>query len=141
MLGRILLIFIAVPLLELFILLDIGRAVGTGPTIILIIGTGIIGAMLARNEGFKTVTAIQQKLSVGEMPAEELLDGLIILIAGVVLITPGVLTDLFGFLLLFKPTRDRFKLWLKSRFSGRISSVNFSGGFTPPADQKENREN
>ncbi|MFC1728817.1 FxsA family protein [candidate division KSB1 bacterium] len=129
MLGRLLLLFIVVPLIELIILIDIGRLLGTGPAILIIVATGILGAYLARREGFKTLMAIREKLHAGQIPADELIDGLIILIAGALLITPGVLTDLSGFLLLFYPTRNRFRTWLKKRFSG---SVTFSGGIQTP---------
>ncbi len=121
MFGKLLLLFITVPFVELIILLDIGNSIGLGPTVALIVITGIIGAFLARMEGFRTVSMIQAKLQTGELPADELIDGLIILIAGAVLITPGVLTDVFGFLMLFRPTRKHFKTWLKGRFSGHIS--------------------
>jgi UPF0716 protein FxsA len=126
MFGKLLLLFITIPFIELIILLDIGRNFGLIPTLVLIILTGIIGAYLAKMEGFRTITMIQSKLQTGELPADELIDGLIILIAGVVLITPGILTDTFGFLMLFRPTRSRFKQWLKDRFSGHVSM--YSGG-------------
>ncbi|MCP4723504.1 MAG: FxsA family protein [bacterium] len=128
MFGKLLLLFITVPFIELLILLDIGNSIGLGSTVILIVVTGFIGAYLAKMEGFRTFTMIQSKLQTGELPTDELIDGLIILIAGVVLITPGVLTDTFGFLMLFRPTRTRFKKWLKDRFSGHITM--YSGGPT-----------
>ena len=117
MFGRLLILFILVPLIELIILIDIGRLIGTGPTIAIVIGTGILGAYLARMEGFRTLFTIRHKLQTGQIPADELLDGLIILIAGALLITPGIITDCFGFLMLFHPSRTRFKSWLKKRFS------------------------
>lgn len=127
MFSRLLLLFIFIPLIELYILIDIGSVIGSGPTIALIICTGVVGAYLARLEGFRTFVTLQQKLGSGELPADEMLDGLIILIAGVVLITPGILTDLFGFLMLFRPTRTRFKTWLKNRFAGHIN-IHHPGG-------------
>ena len=124
MFGRLLVLFIAVPLIELAILIDIGGAIGTGPTIVLVVGTGILGAYLARLEGFRTLFTIRHKMETGKLPADELLDGLIILIAGALLITPGIITDCFGFLMLFRPSRARFKIWLKEKFSARIHSSN-----------------
>ena len=117
MFGRLLILFIVVPLIELVILIDIGRLIGTVPTIVIVIGTGILGAYLARREGFRTLFTIRHKLQTGQLPADELLDGLIILIAGALLITPGIITDCFGFLMLYSPSRARFKSYLKKRFS------------------------
>ncbi len=122
MFPRLLLLFIIVPLLELWILIDIGSFIGTGPTLLIIIGTGVLGAYLARKEGFRTFFSIQQKLNEGQIPADEMFDGLIILIAGAVLLTPGIITDIFGFLLLYAPTRKRFKIWMKQKFSGHIDT-------------------
>jgi len=117
MFGRLLILFIVVPLIELVILIDIGQLIGTGPTIAIVIGTGVLGAYLARMEGLRTLFTIRHKLQSGQLPADELLDGLIILIAGALLITPGIITDCFGFLMLFRPSRARFKSYLKKRFS------------------------
>jgi len=128
MFSRLLILFITVPLIELYILIDIGSLIGTGPTLMLIIGTGILGAYLARREGFRTFVTLQQKLAGGQLPADEMLDGVIILGAGLVLLTPGVLTDIFGFLLLLRPTRERFKSWLKNRFAGHIKMYDNTGG-------------
>jgi len=130
MFGRLLLLFIAVPLLELMILIDIGRVIGTGATLLLIVCTGVLGAYLARREGFRTLAAIRLKIRDGQLPADEMLDGLIILIAGAVLLTPGIITDLFGFLLLFSPARRRFREWLKERFSRHIA-VQYPGNIRP----------
>jgi len=132
MLGRLLLLFILIPLIELVILIDIGRIIGTGSTILLIVCTGVIGAYLARSEGMKTLYLIQNKLQSGQIPADEMLDGLIILIAGAVLLTPGILTDIFGFLLLFPQTRTYFKTWLKKKLSVHVTTFR---SHQPPFDE------
>ena len=121
MFPRLLFIFIAVPMVELGLLIEIGSHIGTMDTIILIIVTGIIGAYLAKQQGLRTFLQIQENLRQGIMPTEELLDGLLILTAGAVLLTPGFLTDVFGFLLLIPTTRNNIKNWLKNRFQNRIS--------------------
>lgn len=128
MFARLLLLFILIPLVELFILLEISDVIGTGSTILIIIATGFLGAYLAKQEGLRTLFTLRQKMQQGQLPAEELVDGLIILIAGAVLLTPGVLTDLFGFMLLFRPTRKSFKDWLKNRFSVNISQFRQNSG-------------
>ena len=97
---KIFILFITVPVQEIAILIDIGSYFGLGPTILLIVFTGALGAYLAKKEGLKTFFAIQNKLNAGEIPTEELIDGVIILAAGLVLLTPGIITDTFGFLLL-----------------------------------------
>ena len=117
MFAKLLILFVAVPLIELAVLIDIGKIIGTFSTLVLIILTGIIGAYLARLEGFRVLFTIRHKMSVGQLPAVELVDGLIILIAGVLLITPGIITDCFGFLMLFRPSRARLRMWLKEKFS------------------------
>jgi len=124
MFARLLLLFIVVPIIELIILIDLGGYLGTGPTILLVVGTGALGAYLTKKEGFRILFTIRHKMQTGQLPADELLDGLIILIAGALLITPGLITDMFGFLMLFRPSRSRLKIWLKNKFSAKINIYN-----------------
>lgn len=105
MLFRLFLAFTIIPLVELALLIEVGSWLGLGPTIALVLTTGIVGAWLARAEGVRAVRAIQSEAGAGRVPGDELLNGLLILVAGVVLITPGVLTDLAGILLLVRPVR------------------------------------
>lgn len=118
MFGKLLALFIAIPLIELALLIQIGEWLGVAPTIGLVVVTGILGASLARWQGFKTFLKIQRELDSGRIPANELLDGLMILIGGLLLLTPGLLTDLLGFSLLIPPVRTWFRGWLKHRFQG-----------------------
>ncbi len=113
-------LFIAMPMLELILLLQVGEALGAGRTFALVILTGIVGAILARHEGVRVVTAIQREMAEGHMPAPRLLDGLMILIAGALLITPGLITDAVGFLLLIPPARSAIRGWLRRRFENRM---------------------
>ena len=85
--------------------------------------TGVVGAFLAKLEGLRTLGQIQRNLSQGIVPAEEMLDGVIILVAGLLLITPGILTDAFGFLMLIPATRNAFKRWLRRRFDRASARV------------------
>jgi len=120
-LFRLLLLFILVPLAELAILLWIAEVTDNWLlTLTLVIVTGIVGAWLARREGLRCLRQIQQQLARGQLPGDSLLDGLLILIAGAVLITPGVLTDLLGFALLIPPIRQLLKQHLKRRIQARI---------------------
>lgn len=125
MVVKLFLLFTLVPLIELYILLEIGSRLGTLTTLLLIIFTGVLGAFLARLEGIRTFRLIAKNLSEGIVPAEELVDAVLIFIAGVVLVTPGVLTDVAGFLLLLPHTRTIFKRWLRKKFDRMVSSGNF----------------
>ena len=99
------LLFVGFPLLELWLILKLGAVMGWGVTLWLILMTGVIGGTLAHRQGFATIQKIQQELSLGRMPAGTLFEGLLILVAGLVLITPGMLTDSIGFCLLIPPVR------------------------------------
>jgi len=100
-------LFTAIPFVELFLLIWIGKHFGLLPTISLVMLTGIAGAWLARREGLRTLQQIQQDMSVGKPPGDVWVQGAMILVAGVLLITPGVLTDALGFCMLI-PT---FRQW------------------------------
>lgn len=120
MFVKLLLIFTLVPLLELIILIKLGNVIGLIPTIFLVIITGILGASLTRRQGLGTLNRIQYELNRGKLPAENLLNGVFILIGGVLLLTPGLLTDCFGFLLLIPKTRNLLKQVVKKKLKNRI---------------------
>ena len=115
MLLKLFLAFTLIPLVEIYLLIKLGQNFGAITSILLVIFTGILGAYLARMEGLRTLFRIQETMREGRMPGEELLDALLIAIAGLVLITPGFITDVAGFLLLFPFTRILAKKWLKER--------------------------
>jgi UPF0716 protein FxsA len=107
-LFRILLIlFLTVPLVEIAILIKIGKVIGAGYTIALVIGTAILGAALLRTQGISTLAKVQTNINLGQLPAIELIEGLILLISGVLLLTPGFFTDMLGFLALVPILRQR----------------------------------
>ncbi len=110
------LLFVVLPFVELTLLLQIGAEIGAGNTIALIVGTGLVGGYLAKREGLSIWTRFQQKLAQGGMPGDEMIDGLIILVSGALLVTPGVITDLVGFLGLMPPTRYLLKSQIRKRF-------------------------
>ncbi|WP_462268488.1 FxsA family protein [Desulfobacter sp.] len=116
MLFRLFLCFTLIPVVELYILIHLGGIIGGLNTVILVIITGFLGAYLARMEGLNTMMKVRRNLDQGLMPAEDLVDAFIILIAGLVLITPGLLTDTAGLLLLWPPTRNKFKRVLRKKF-------------------------
>jgi UPF0716 protein FxsA len=119
---RLLLLFTTVPLIELSLLLWIGRWVGVAPTVALVLGTGFLGAWLARREGLRTLAQVQQEMAAGRLPAASLLDGLLILIAGAVLLTPGLLTDLAGFALLTPAVRRGVREAIKERIERSMTA-------------------
>lgn len=117
---KLLILFILVPIIELYVLIEAGRQIGVGATIGMILLTGITGAYLARSQGFDLLNRIQTDLNQGRIPAEEIMDGAMILAGGLLLLTPGFCTDLFGFCLLTPMTRQYFKAWLKKWLDYKI---------------------
>jgi len=117
MFSRLLALFIGIPLVEILILIKLGEVMGFWNTIFLVIGTGIVGAYLAKLHGLTIWYQIQQDLQMGHMPTDKLMDGLLVLVGGIVLLTPGLLTDILGLALLFPLTRTIFKQWLRERFT------------------------
>ncbi len=135
MLPRLILVLTVIPLVELLILLRLAAAVSWGPTIALVVITGVLGAALARREGVRTLSRIQEDLNAGRVPTLALVEGLMILLAGVVLVTPGILTDLAGFVLLIPALRRRIASRVVSAISRRVVVMHpggfQAGGFQP----------
>ena len=121
---RLFLLFTCIPLVELYLLLQIGSIIGAVNTILLVIITGVLGAYLAQLEGLRTLERIRSLMAQGEMPGEPLIDALLILVAGFVLITPGILTDLLGFLMLIPATRAPIRRWIKGQMERKFSAGN-----------------
>lgn len=137
MLGRLALLFVLIPLVELALLIQLGGIVGFWPTLGLVILTGIAGAALARAEGLRTLAAFQRELAGGALPGQALFDGLAILVGGAFLLTPGLLTDVAGFALLLPPSRRLLqkwvRRWLESQIeSGQLRVMVWGGGFGGP---------
>jgi UPF0716 protein FxsA len=128
MLLKLFLAFTLIPVIELYLLIKLGATIGPLYTLLLVILTGAVGAYLARLQGLEAMLRVKSRLQQGEPPAEEMLDALIIFIAGIVLLTPGLLTDISGLLLLLPATRLRFKIWLRQKFNQWVqnSNVNIS---------------
>jgi UPF0716 protein FxsA len=127
---RLILLFTVLPLVELSLLLRIGEWLGAGPTIGLVISTGVVGAWLARREGLRTWGRVQADVAAGRIPGEELLHALLVFVAGVVLVTPGVLTDLAGLVLLVRPAREAIAGRVRKRLAGRMrfQTMDFGSG-------------
>lgn len=116
MFARLIILFTVVPLVELALLIKLGNVIGLWPTIFIVIGTGVLGAALARSQGTQVISAIRAEVAQGRPPTESLINGLLVLVGGVVLLTPGLLTDLLGFSLLVPSTRS----WFRKKLQGRL---------------------
>ena len=108
-------IFLVVPIVEIYLLIQVGQVIGAGWTVLLVVLTAVIGVALLKQQGLSTLNRAQQKLNENELPAHEILEGMGLLVAGALLLTPGFFTDAVGFLLLFPPTRMRLVRAIASR--------------------------
>lgn len=126
MLVKLILIFSIVPLLELMLLIKLGGLVGLGMTILLVAGTGIVGITIARQQGLAIISEIKSKFSQGQMPKNELLDGGLVLVGSAMLLTPGLITDTLGFLLIVPFTRPVMRKIVRDKvLSNFVVSHNF----------------
>jgi len=116
------LIFLVVPVIEIFLLIQVGSVIGAWWTIGLVVLTAIIGVRLLKIQGISTLMRAQEKMQTGQMPAQEMLEGIGLIVAGAFLLTPGFFTDAFGFCLLIPPARA----WLVSR---AVTGMAVSGRF------------
>ena len=125
MFAKLLALFTVIPLIELYLLIKIGGEIGALATVAIVIGTGIAGATLARQQGARVWFQMQQEMEAGRFPADRLIDGLLLLVAGALLITPGLLTDFFGLTVLIPMTRKPIREWVKHRLSRMMERGQF----------------
>lgn len=135
MFFRLLILFTLVPLLELYLLIEVGDVIGIWPTVALVVFTGALGAFLTRLEGLRVLRQVQLEFREGRVPTAALLDGLLVVVAGAVLLTPGLITDAFGFFLLFPPGRRLVRETLAAAAVRR-----FPGAGPPVVDVEWDRE-
>jgi UPF0716 protein FxsA len=117
-------LFIAVPILEIYLLVQVGEQIGLLSTLLTIILTAMLGASLVRREGIKTLLSLQERLNNNEMPGRELADGAMLLLAGILLVTPGFFTDAIGFALAFPLTRTLLRNRLITILAAHIQTSN-----------------
>lgn len=121
MLFRLFLLFSVVPVIELYLLIRVGKTIGALPTVALLLLISFFGAWLVRHQGFAILATIQRELADGRLPAASLLDGAVVLAGGILLLTPGFFTDLLGLFFLIPATRRMIKqylgLWLQKKLS------------------------
>ena len=121
---KILILFVMVPVIELYILIEVGKKIGSLSIIGIIILTGIIGAYLVKSQGFMILRKIQNDLNEGIMPGDSLIQGAIILAGGILLLTPGFVTDIVGFIFLIPVSRNIVKKYLLKWLQGKIKEGN-----------------
>jgi UPF0716 protein FxsA len=115
------LLFIVVPLVELFVIIEVGQAIGVWPTIALLFVDSILGAVLLRSQGRTVWRRFNETLAAGRVPHREIFDGAMVILGGALLLTPGFVTDVFGLLLLIPPTRAMIRRFLARVFVGRVA--------------------
>lgn len=123
MFFRLLILFTLVPLIELFLLIKLGELIGVWATVMLVVGTGALGAYLTRLQGLRVLRQVQAEIQEGRVPTDGLLDGLLIVVAGAVLLTPGLITDAMGFILLIPPGRRLIRKALAAAVTRRFGVI------------------
>lgn len=128
MFRLLLILFILVPILELWGLITVGKMIGAPLTILLVLLSGILGAYMAKSQGLKVLREMEEALYRGELPMPYIMDGVMILIGGLLLLTPGFFTDLVGLLFLIPPSRMLIKRWLIDWLRERLAkgSITFT---------------
>ncbi len=121
---KIVLLFILVPIVEIVLLFDIGSAIGLNATLLIILLTGFLGAWISRMQGMIVLRQIQTEISQGVMPAAELVGGAIVFAGGILLLTPGIATDLVGFAVMIPFVRHRLQDWILRKFREAIERGN-----------------
>ncbi len=127
MLVWLVLLFIAVPLVELYVIVETARSIGTLETIGLLIVVSVVGAWMVKAQGLAVLWRVRSKLAEGLMPGRELVDGALVLLAGALMLTPGFVTDAVGLLLLFPPTRMAIRPLVIRRFRHRVTYIGPQG--------------
>lgn len=116
-------LFFAVPIAELAVLISVGQQIGIADTILLMIGVSVVGAFMARRQGLGVLREVQRRTARGEVPGKELTDGLLVLVAGVLLLTPGFVTDAVALVLLVPPVRAGIRAVVRRSFEKRVTVV------------------
>ncbi len=136
MFPLLLILFIAVPIVEIFAIIQVGQAIGVLPTIALLIADSILGSILMRSQGRAAWRRFNAAIAEGRVPAREVLDGVLVIFGGALLLTPGFVTDVFGIAFLLPPTRALVRRVLVRRFAGRmvVGAPPGRGGRRGPGD-------
>jgi UPF0716 protein FxsA len=132
-------LFILVPIAELYVIIQVGQQIGAGWTILLLVADSVLGSLLLRSQGRTSWRRFNETLAAGRVPGREVADGAMIILGGALLLTPGFITDIFGILLLLPPSRAVIRRVLVRRVAGRVTVAGFGtrrrgpiGGPGPP---------
>lgn len=138
MFWLLLLLFIVVPIAELAVIIAVGREIGLGPTVLVLLADAVLGSLLARTQGRTAWRRFTEALQAGRPPAREVLDGALVLFGGALLLTPGFITDIAGILLLLPPTRAVARRVLMKRLAHRmvVSMTGRAGPYPPPRPRR-----
>jgi UPF0716 protein FxsA len=148
MFGILVLLFTIIPAIEIYLLINIGGALGAVNTLIIVITTGIVGATLAKSQGLAIINKIQKDIGAGQLPADQIIHGLLVFGGGLLLLTPGFLTDILGLSMVFPGTRHLIVIFAKSALDKGIKNGNihfttfgqngFGGGFSTSTRHQQN---
>ena len=122
-----LILFIVVPLVEIYLLLKVGGLIGALPTIALVVFTAVLGTLLLRMQGLATLARVQASIAAGRLPALEMMEGVVLLLCGALLLTPGLFTDAIGFLFLITPLRRGLIVLVAKRFGASVKPAKKGG--------------
>lgn len=126
MFGILVALFIFVPIIEISLFIQVGGWLGLWPTIAIVLLTAVIGASLVRSQGLQTMSSVQSRLNQGEMPAQQIIEGVMLAVAGVLLLTPGFMTDILGMSVLLPAPRA----WMAKQIMSRVKVQTMGGGFS-----------
>jgi len=128
------LLFIVVPIVELYVLIQVGQEIGALATIALLLVISVVGAWLVKREGMGVWRRVKQQVAAGKVPGADLVDAFLILLAGALLLTPGFVTDVLGITLLLPPTRALVRRTVRRRFMGKVEVFRGVGTRQPRSD-------
>lgn len=134
MFGILVALFIFVPIIEIGLFIQVGGLLGLWPTLLIVLLTAVIGASLVRSQGIQTMSSVQSRLNQGEMPAQQIIEGVLLAVAGVLLLTPGFMTDIFGLSLLL----PRPRAWFAQQVLSRVQVQTFGGFQSGSSFSQEN---
>jgi len=120
--------FVLMPIVEIAVLLNVGAAIGWVPTILIVILTAILGTFMLRQQGLATMLAARQRMRAGELPAQQIIEGMLLLVGGALLLTPGFVTDTIGFVCLVPLTRQRLARYIVHRSRGGFDTLQTGRG-------------
>ncbi|MEP2652928.1 MAG: FxsA family protein [Paraglaciecola sp.] len=138
--AKLFLLFAILPIAEIAILINVGELIGGWYTVAVVLLTAFVGARLVRQQGLSTLTQAQQKMQTGIMPGQEMAEGLLLVIAGVLLVTPGFITDILGLVLTLPITRPIIASNLLKRLIVKTVDPSFHNGFQPSPHSKQDSE-